>query len=419
MVIFRYAVLLYVIFMAACAAPQQLSRQNTAFTYFKSPAQLNPVYKVYHSADSVSTVYFAIKQSKLLYTKSGNKFEGKVKIRCFLFDDFDSKVPADTATFYYTFNELADTNNWVGNSFPIKAKKGKQYVAQFIFYDVNRKVYNNTLLPIDKQNVFSADYFLLRSFPDSAIIFEPYLAKNQIFTIHIANTAIQKLNLKYFAAEILPARPPFGGDAQQNLKADTVLTIEMACGQSGPQQLVSQGLYILCVDTISTFGLPITRTYDTYPQLTTAADVLKPLRYLTAKDEYAKLEKAENVKKEVDDFWLRAAGTATSARNVLKNYYTGVSFANRFFTTTREGWKTDRGMVYCIFGQPFSVYRSGNTETWLYGNGNTPFTPTFVFVKQPDGLTGYDYYLRRSDVFKPIWYDALENWRNGRLQYWY
>lgn len=419
MALLRYTGLLCVLLIVACNAPQQLSRQNTAFTYFKSPGQLNPVYKVHHTGDSTSTVYFAIKQSKLLYTKNGSSFEGKVKIKCFLFDNFDAKEPADTISYYYTFKELSDTNNWVGNSFTIKAKKGKQYVAQFIFYDVNRKVYNNTLLPIDKQNAFSADYFLLRSFPDSSIIFDNYLTKDKVFTVHVSDAAIAKLNLKYYSTEIQPAQPPFGSEVVQTLRPDTVLTIEMAGGQSGPQQLVSQGLYILCADTATGFGMPIIRTYAAYPQLTTATEVVKPLRYLTAKDEYEKLEKAENVKKAVDDFWLRASGTATHARDVLKNYYTGVSFANRFFTTTREGWKTDRGMVYTIFGQPFSVYRSGNTETWLYGNGNSFYTPTFVFVKQPDGLAGYDYFLRRSDVFKPFWYDVLENWRNGRLLYWY
>jgi GWxTD domain-containing protein len=182
-------------------------------------------------------------------------------------------------------------------------------------------------------------------------------------------------------------------------------------------QWISEGLYVITTDTASTYGLPVLRTYATYPEITQPEHVLKPLRYLTSKEEYDRLVKNENTKKAVDDYWLRAASTPAHAREVLKAFYTGVSYANKFFTTTREGWKTDRGMVYCIFGQPYSVYRSGNSETWMYGTSNTPFTPVFTFEKHTDGLAGEDYFLRRSDLLKPYWYEMVENWRNGRLPY--
>lgn len=404
----------------ACNAPQQIARQNTAFTYYKSTGRINPQYKIYHSGADSSTLYFSIKQSNLLYTRSNTTFAAKVKIQYLLFDNFDSKTPVDTASKYFSFIEQTDTNTLVSGNFKFKAATGRQYVLQIICYDVNRKVYNQSIIEIDKQNPFTSQFFLLKSYPDSSVLFSTYPSKNQAFTITVPDTAITRLTVKYYPGEIPPAPAPFSDEPEIRIpKPDTLFTIPVSQGQSDAVQWISQGLYVVCADTASGFGLPILRPYEDYPLLTQAENVLKPLRYLTAKDEYERLVKAENTKKAVDDFWLRSSGTATHARDVLKNYYTGVSLANRFFTTTREGWKTDRGMVYSIFGQPFSVYRSGNTETWMYGSSNTPFTPVFTFEKRNDGIAGYDYFLRRSDLLKPAWYEMVENWRNGRLVYWY
>lgn len=401
----------------ACNAPQQISRQNTAFTYYKDASRLSPEFKVYHRYADSSEVYFTIPQSKLLYIKKGISFESKVKITYYLFDNFDTKIPTDSGTVHYAFIQKADTNTAVNGNFRIKAVKGKQYVAQFIFYDENRKIYNNSIVEVDKEHAFSAQYYLLKSYSDSSIIYKPYLAKDQAFSIFIPDLTISRLYIKYYKEEILPARPPFSNDSPQTVKPDTVLTVEAELGQSAPVQWLSEGLYIITTDTASTYGLPILRTYATYPEITQPEHVLKPLRYLTSKEEYDRLVKNDNTKKAVDDYWLRAASTPAHAREVLKAFYTGVSYANKFFTTTREGWKTDRGMVYCIFGQPYSVYRSGNTETWIYGTSNTPFTPVFIFEKHTDGLAGDDYFLRRSDLLKPYWYEMVENWRNGRLPY--
>jgi hypothetical protein len=85
----------------------------------------------------------------------------------------------------------------------------------------------------------------------------------------------------------------------------------------------------------------------------------------------------------------------------MDEYYTRVNYANVHFRGMREGWRTDMGMVYIIFGPPSDINRNpfnrstgtlfaGRTikasETWSYYNINRQF----IFIDE----TGYaEYHL--------------------------
>jgi GWxTD domain-containing protein len=112
---------------------------------------------------------------------------------------------------------------------------------------------------------------------------------------------------------------------------------------------------------------------------------------LEAKDEPEK-------RKRFMEFWQKRDPTSSTARNEkMEEYYTRVDFANRNFAHYIEGWRTDMGMVYIIFGSPDNVDRhpfdidSKPYEIWSYYELNHQFT----FVDQ----TGFgDYRLTT-----PIW----------------
>ena len=98
------------------------------------------------------------------------------------------------------------------------------------------------------------------------------------------------------------------------------------------------------------------------------------------------------------EFWQKRDPTPNTARNEkMEEYYIRVQFANKNFAHYIEGWRTDMGMVYIIFGSPNNVDRhpfdidSKPYEIWSYYDLNHQFT----FVDQ----TGFgDYRLTT-----PIW----------------
>jgi GWxTD domain-containing protein len=106
----------------------------------------------------------------------------------------------------------------------------------------------------------------------------------------------------------------------------------------------------------------------------------------------------EEKQKRFIEFWKKRDPNPNTPRNEkMLAYYAKVEYANKTFKHYIEGWRTDMGMVYIIFGPPNNVDRhpfdidSKPFEVWSYYDMNHQF----VFVDQ----TGFgDYRLTT-----PIW----------------
>lgn len=113
----------------------------------------------------------------------------------------------------------------------------------------------------------------------------------------------------------------------------------------------------------------------------------------------------EEKQKRFLEFWKTKDPNPNTPRNeMMEEYYAKVEYANKNFKHYIEGWRTDMGMVYIIFGAPNNVDRhpfdmdSKPYEIWSYYELNH----RFVFVDR----TGFgDYRLTT-----PIW----EVWQRPR-----
>ena len=123
-----------------------------------------------------------------------------------------------------------------------------------------------------------------------------------------------------------------------------------------------------------------------------------PLRYISTQKEYEELaqhEKAADFQKAVDSFWLKAAGSIERGQELVAGYYGRVQLANERFSSYVEGWKTDRGIIYTIYGPPSEVYRNDKGETWVYGSSSSMLSYTFNFIHVSNPFTDNDYALNR------------------------
>ncbi|MDZ7807923.1 MAG: GWxTD domain-containing protein [Gracilimonas sp.] len=95
-----------------------------------------------------------------------------------------------------------------------------------------------------------------------------------------------------------------------------------------------------------------------YPAVKTTRQLAEPLAYIMTDKEYEELMSIENedsLKMAMDRFWLSNIKNSNLAEDVISLYYTRVEEANKQFSNYKEGWKTDLGMVYILFGPPWSV----------------------------------------------------------------
>ena len=87
-----------------------------------------------------------------------------------------------------------------------------------------------------------------------------------------------------------------------------------------------------------------------------------------------------------------------------------MQLANEFFTTYKEGWKTDRGIIFTVFGMPTTVQKTATYEYWYYKRTSERDLVEFTFDKV-DGL----YLLRRSPSYTQPWSAEVFAWRSGRV----
>lgn len=127
--------------------------------------------------------------------------------------------------------------------------------------------------------------------------------------------------------------------------------------------------------------------------------------YIATSDEHEKLKKAktkEDKEKKFIQFWKSKDPSPGTARNeLMQEYYKRIEVANERYSNYFEGWKSDMGMVYIIYGDPSSIERhpfegdSKPYEIWDYYDINR----RFVFIDN----TGFgDYRLTT-----PIWDDKV------------
>jgi GWxTD domain-containing protein len=159
----------------------------------------------------------------------------------------------------------------------------------------------------------------------------------------------------------------------------------------------------------------------TFPTVEILDDLIVALNYIAYEDEIREIREGPSVaekKRRFDAFWGSLVPNRQVAANLLKLYYGRVEEANLFFTNYKEGWKTDRGMIYVVLGPPLYVENRIDSEVWYYSYGDRDPTRTFVFERvrafQVDAY--FDHFiLQRRPYYHQEWNRAVEKWRNGTV----
>jgi len=158
-----------------------------------------------------------------------------------------------------------------------------------------------------------------------------------------------------------------------------------------------------------------------FPRPVTYAELIAAAAYIATNKEMAALRSAqgtEEQRKRFEWFWLSLAGDPSKAASLIRNYYSRVEEANRLFTIVKEGWRTDRGMIYCVLGPPSGISNRFDTQTWYYDFPGSEGEIAFVFrhvMRQTKALTVEDYLLYRESGYESFWNRMVFKWRSGEI----
>lgn len=184
-----------------------------------------------------------------------------------------------------------------------------------------------------------------------------------------------------------------------------------------PKALDLKGYYFFQQDTSELAGLLIKTTHEAFPKVRDWDEMVQMVTYISTRKEHEDLLLAQDKKKALDQYWLKLTRNPEIAKDLIREYFRQVEFANILFTDFKEGWKTDKGMVYIIMGPPQEVNFYLDREIWSYQGIGESSKIRFTFARVKNILTPHYYTLNRSRAYQPIWFKNISQWRSGKMAF--
>ncbi|MEE2700120.1 MAG: GWxTD domain-containing protein [Bacteroidota bacterium] len=405
---FLYFILLFL--FTACGFAGKKNLQKTAYLYQQKIAKANADYQIFHHTNTQSTLYCNIKSDELLPVFLAHEKQNKIKyaISGKLFSAQDESIVIDS---FALQRDLLDTVKWIREAFIFSANLHENYILKITLKDLNKSTAISKTIYFEKELDSKENFQIFKS--ENRQYSNIFNTGDSLFIYH--NSGKKNLSVRYFNNDFSVASAPFNlGELKVekiNPKATFTLTIDSNFFILPVNQ---KGIYQIITNETDEKGLNILAFENDFPTITTASDMIAPLQYISTKEEMQEISLAKNKKIVADQFWLRKAKNDKQiAKKLIKTYYKRVENANRFFTSYKAGWKTDRGMIMIIFGAPNIIYQSKEGESWIYGEKNNMYALNFTFTKIKNKFSDNDFQLNRSAYFKNIWNTAQTAWRDG------
>ncbi len=244
---------------------------------------------------------------------------------------------------------------------------------------------------------------------DKSVVMENYLFSGKAYTIK--STEDKPMHVSFYkTTSFFQPYPPF---AEKTPPADRFLfhdsTFHLASGSTF--KLKREGLYLFQQDTTAADGFAIRVVPENFPKYTKIDDLADPLIFVTTPDEYKQLVAAGNEKPKFDKVILDITRDKDRAKNFMRSYFRRVELVNQYFSSFKEGWKMDRGMIYLVFGVPDELSKNGGNEVWNYRSLGARFT----FVKSGSVYDPDNYVLLRDKRFTESWFSTIDLWRKSRF----
>jgi len=389
-------------------------KKTTSSIYNPFIYKLHPEYVVYNQSENKSLLYTKIYLSELLFSNLGSKQKkrSKIKIEYKVFLPDNSQQFVDSASAEFTIRKQKGQNNII-SYIRLKDQSLNKYYLEITTTDLLRRVKATNYIYVDKE-AGAKQNFIVSSKKTKQPYFKNFFRPSHFFSIKY-NKPIDSIYIKYYFKEIPLPYPPFA-----SLKRDDINTIpDSIWSVSGKAAFQfhekEKGFYFIQTDTTSSIGLGLVNPGEHFPYIKSSETMVNPLTYLCSTSEYKDLINSSNKKLAVDRFWLACGKNTSRTRELIRIYYNRNLYANIYFTSFTQGWRTDRGMIYLIFGPPKAVEKNSNKEVWLYSNRTRSKVLKFVFNRVDNPYTDNDYILERHIDFKSFWFRAVKSWRAGTV----
>lgn len=396
---------------------QKVNQSTSNKLYKKSNNELKAQYLIYHVNDSISQLFYNISNEALIYKKSdsSNFFYSFAKIYLQISLEESINTNNDTASIFIRDKQTNVLVKDLKGSFFFKLKKGSNYYINVNVFDYNKKSHYTQSLFADKTNTENRQNFLITN-SKGEIYYSNYFKPNDVVYVSSIRNNEKLFMVDYFKSKFKIALPPFSTEKMPHFSYKPDSTFSVYSNNDAIElSLPNSGFFHLKTNEATKEGVTFYIYETSFPKIKDAEQMILATRYIMAKREFENCINATDKKACIDKYWVDIGGSNERATELIRKYYSRIQEANKTFTSFQEGWKTDRGMIYIVFGAPNNVSKRSNGEVWTYGDGGSANSTTFTFSKVINPFTDNDFYLERSEILKFSWYQAVDAWRQGRI----
>lgn len=396
---------------------QKTNQISSSNLYKKTNNELQWNHLVYHLNDSVSQLFYKINNEVLIYKRLDTtqlfSTSVHVKLEISLQDNLQKTI--DTVSFDLIDKQASVKVKDLNGSVFFKLKKGFDYFINMRVHDRNKKVSYTQSFYSSKTSSFNRENFLIKNL-NHEVCYTNYFKPNELIYVSSHRNTEKFFNVDYYNKSFKLALPPFSYDqaSRFSYQADSSFSV-YANSDEIEITLPNRGFYHLQTNDTSKDGVTFYVYESSFPKIKDAEQMILATRFIMAKQEFENCMNSIDKKASIDKFWTSIGGSKERAIELLKKYYGRIQEANKLFSSYQEGWKTDRGMIYVVFGAPNSVTKLVNGEVWTYGELDNQKSTIFAFSKVVNPFTDNDFSLERSESLKLPWYQAVDAWRQGRI----
>jgi GWxTD domain-containing protein len=423
---FRALLFAAAVLYSGCASVREATdTKDLSYLYNPLKNSINPRFGITNKTDVLSDLSIRFAKGDLYFNEANPKGlpMAQMLISIRLFNITLNRTLADTAQF--DLDIIGDTQRESYTyKVPLNVEKGVEYIAEVKIYDKIREFMVQSFIPFNTQSDFSRYNFVtIDNFTKEEII-QPIMTTGRFFNVSYNKGVPDSLFISYFPPSGDVPYPPSMMLPEKPLKVEPDTTVAVKWSDTLSLMLPSKGIYHVTAGREVTEGITYFNFGTGYPNVTAPEEMIGPLSYLASANEMQSLYSTPWPKIGVDDFWLGIGGNVEKARELIRIFYTRVMYANFYFASYREGWRTDRGMIYIIYGPPDKIYKSPGQENWGYKNhaAKSAWGPRytvkddylfFTFRKRDNLFTDNDFILNRSETVVTNWDQAVAAWRKG------
>jgi GWxTD domain-containing protein len=415
-----------VLLATSCKTAQTIfDPKDLSYLYNPLKNSINPRYGVFNQSDQISVISVKFFNSDLFFSEANPNGvpTALMSISVKLYNISQGRTLQDTALYNLEIVRKQARDEYL-YTIPLKVEKGFEYVAEVKIMDkirlqqIQAFVPFNTLSDFNRYNFYARGHFMRNE------LLNPIVRRNEYFNLLYGKKPIDSLYINFFKPYEEIPYPPSMILPEKTMRDEPDTIISLAYSDTLPIMFPRKGIFLCSIGKAINEGFTLFNFGPGFPAMTTPEDMIEPLAYIASEEEMNSLRSSIRPKLALDDFWIGCGGNIDKARELIRIYYTRVLYTNFYFTSYKEGWRTDRGMIYLIYGPPDKIHKSSDEESWGYrksvikSSWGTRYSVKedylyFNFKKRVNKFSDNEYTISRSETVVSYWDKAISSWRKG------